>query len=92
MLISYFRRGRYPRLTETAAEPPCAQGTAVAPTFQTRIDSTGSSRNQLLLDYEEDQICVVRHIRRNGSIGGYRLWPRAEDPECAETDCSDDCA
>jgi len=81
MLISYFRRGRY----FYAEEQPAAQ-TTVQPAFQTRVDTTGSAQKQLLLDYEEDRICVVRHVYRNGSIGGRMLWPRAE-PEY-----SDDCA
>jgi hypothetical protein len=46
-----------------------------------RFASGGLGGRQMLLDFEEDQLCVVREIRRNGSIGGRRLqavgrvWP-----------------
>ena len=37
-------------------------------------ESGGLAGRQLLLDFEEDQLCVVREIRRNGSIGGRHPW------------------
>ena len=39
-----------------------------------RFESGGLAGRQLLLDFEEDQVCVVREIRRNGSIGGRHPW------------------
>jgi len=56
-----------------AAGPP-----PVRPTFQTWVDTAGPLQKQLLLDYEEDRLCVVRQVSRYGSIGGRRLWPSAE--------------
>ncbi len=39
-----------------------------------RCESGGLAGRQMLLDFEEDQLCVVREIRRNGSIGGRHPW------------------
>lgn len=39
-----------------------------------RFGGSGLAGRQLLLDFEEDQLCVVREIRRNGSIGGRHPW------------------
>ena len=39
-----------------------------------QCESGGLSGGQLLLDFEEDQLCVVREIRRNGCIGGRHPW------------------
>ncbi len=83
----------------TAAEPPAASpGAAMAagqlpvrPTFRTWVDTAGPLQKQLLLDYEEDRLCVVRQVSRYGSIGGRRLWPSAE-PENTDQRDSDECA
>jgi len=81
MLIQYFRSGR----SFCVGEGPSADSI-----FTTRVLSTGTAQKQLLLDYEEDKICVVRHVCREGKIGGRRLWPSAE-PE-VYTGREDDCA
>ena len=36
--------------------------------------SGGTGGRQMLLDFEEDQLCVVREVRRKGYIGGQRPW------------------
>jgi len=33
---------------------------------------------QLLLGFEEDRVCVVREVQRQGCIGGSRPWTAAE--------------
>lgn len=71
---------------------PVEEGqTPVRPTFQTWVDTAGPVQKQLLLDYEEDRLCVVRQVSRYGSIGGSRLWPSAE-PENPDRRESDECA
>lgn len=40
----------------------------------------GTAGRQLLLDFEEDRICIVRQVQRNGSIGGSRPWSAPESP------------
>jgi len=77
MLIRFFRAGE----ACTVGESPPGE-TA----FRTRVDITGTVQRQLLLDYEEDRICVVRCIHKDGSIGGRRLFP------CADNERADDCA
>lgn len=46
-----------------------------------RFESGGLAGRQLLLDFEEDQLCVVREVRRRGYIGGQRPWA-ASGPVC----------
>jgi len=46
----------------------------------------GTGGRQLLLDFEEDRICIVRQVQRNGCIGGTRPWSTPEFPG------NDDCA
>jgi len=40
----------------------------------------GTGGRQLLLDFEEDRICIVRQVQRNGCIGGTRPWSTPEGP------------
>jgi hypothetical protein len=92
MVISYFRAGG-------AAGQGQEQDTRGVPVFHTQIGSTGAAQRQLLLDFEEDRIFVIREVARSGSIGGHRIWPNAlvpeesqllqDDQRCAP---SDDCA
>jgi hypothetical protein len=75
-----------------AAGRPAEEGwSPVRPTFRTWVDTAGPVQKQLLLDYEEDRLCVVRQVSRYGSIGGSRLWPSAE-PENPDGRDSDECA
>jgi hypothetical protein len=70
MLIRYYRKGSSEAKDRRAGESDC---------LETLVDSTGPAQRQLLLDFEEDQLCVVRQVARYGSIPGYRLFPRAWD-------------
>lgn len=76
MIIGYYRKGMM------AAEKGLEASKATSKCIGTREDSTGPAQRQLLLDFEEDQLCVVRQVARYGTIPGYRLFPGAgEDSE-----------
>lgn len=94
MLIHYYRLGKYRCRGNTAAESvtgSTAGRLPAGPTFRTWVDTAGPVQKQLLLDYEEDRLCVIRQVSRYGSIGGSRLWPSAE-PENPDGRDSDECA
>lgn len=83
MIIGYYRKGTIVAEKGSKTSKNCAG---------TREDSTGPAQRQLLLDFEEDQLCVVRKVARYGMIPGYRLFPGVgEDAESdGEADAEDD--
>ena len=52
------------------------RGTCVQSKARVEFEGMSSGR-QLLLGFEEDQICVVREIERYGCISGARPWRAA---------------
>jgi len=70
MILRFYRRG-----AEGARRQACVECAA-----------EGTGGRQLLLDFEEDRICIVRQVQRNGCIGGTRPWSTLEFPG------NDDCA
>ena len=64
MILRFYRRGAEGDRGQTCVE--CA--------------AEGTGGRQLLLDFEEDRICIVRQVQRNGCIGGTRPWSAPEGP------------
>ncbi|MDZ7793177.1 MAG: hypothetical protein U5P10_05625 [Spirochaetia bacterium] len=62
MILRFYRRG-----TEGSRGQACVECAA-----------EGTGGRQLLLDFEEDRICIVRQVQRNGCIGGSRPWSAPE--------------
>ena len=70
MIVSYFRAGSKHHVDGAPWGEPC-----ISP----RIRSTGSAQRQLLLDFEEDQVFVVRQVARYGTIEGRRIFPNTDE-------------
>ncbi|HDQ14388.1 MAG TPA: hypothetical protein ENN41_06200 [Sediminispirochaeta sp.] len=78
MVLSFYRQGG------------SKEGELKGYDFKAHTTSTGSAQRQLLLDFEEDRLCVVRQVRAQGAIGGRRLWPSSYESDFDELDRYED--
>lgn len=76
MILRFYRRGAEGFRSHGAGAGGCAARQVCA-----ECAAGGTAGRQLLLDFEEDRICIVREVQRKGCIGGARPWsaPRAPD-------------
>jgi hypothetical protein len=78
MILRYYRRGAEGARGQGTGARGYAEGRACA-----ECAAEGTGGRQLLLDFEEDRICIVREVRRNGCIGGERPWSAPGNDDCA---------
>src|SRR6056297_2942641 len=106
MILRFYRRGVEGVRTQVSGGKRTGTGGCAERQACAECAAAGTAGRQLLLDFEEDRICIVREVQRKGCIGGTRPWsaPKANEapegpwpgglrwPQQSSAPGNDDCA